>query len=400
MAQFVSCFELYSNQNNATLGLDPNRVVKTLVNLVPMSGSLSGPLPFPIIRPSAYGRSPQIQASVTDQLNIVSHFFGLVTGSGGIAAVEAADSNFWAIEGAGFLTSSLIASAIGRATFPQGFGRTAPPPWLQWSGAAGVALNSAVSATQSVNGHAIWSYPEKNPYTNYSHFIEWHDEPPDSGNSGVGNPTRLHQLLNAISDGGASFTLGQLTGGPVVVNDCGFAGIAPEGAIYIRPEDWASGAADGIPDDMRQNQAANFRFHPSVFLRRTAYYRGISSPYSDRSAFNEASNQQPFDIIQIDTDPGVSNWLLIFDGAPQLVQLQHPQGSDLRRPRDIWNEVWVALLGGSQAIANAIEFGQVVQPSGFQPIPMQVITSRLRFLEYARCLPIDGVRRVQQGAPA
>ncbi len=400
MAQFISCFEVYSNQSNATLGLDPNRVVKTLVNDLPVGGNdVTDPLPHPIIRPSAYGPAELPVVNASQRHNIISHFFGVVTGTNGFAAVEAADSNFWAVEGAAVPTQNPGTSAFQRA-FTGGMGRTAPLPELFWSGASAGALAAAVNQPTSVSGHAIWSYPEKNPYTNYSHFVEWHEEPPDAGNGGVGNPQRLHQLLNTIADGGGSFSLGQVNGQDIVVNDCGFAAVAPEGAVYIRPEDFESGTADGIPGNQGQNTPSNYRFHPSVFLRRTAYYRGISSPYNDVFAFNATGVTQPFDIIRIDENPFVSNWLLVIDGAPQLVQVNHPAGSDLRRPRDIWNEVWVPLLGGSQAVATAIELGQVVQSGGAVfPIPTQVITSRLRFLEYARCLPLVGTRITQSGGP-
>ena len=98
----------------------------------------------------------------------------------------------------------------------------------------------------------------------------------------------------------------------------------------------------------------------------------------------------PLAIYTVDTAPTHSDWVVSVDGQVQIVRLLHPAGSDYRRPRDIYNALWVPILTGGSNTANAVAFGQVVGQT-------DAVAFRWAYCDYLRCLPLAGTNVNQSG---
>lgn len=393
MSENIRTYELFANQENAGLGTHPDSVVTHIEELLDLTSGLSSPIPHPLIPPSGYGPA---NSGTGKQDTYIRRVEGVST-QGTLNAFSTADwtDNVWWINsGAQFNGGPPMIQRNVFQSGPFGAWRTAPNQQVRFFGNALAAITGE-DPPPVITLHLECGYPRKNQYNGLAHFCEWADVPP---NSTAVNEDNLRKIFTQVANAGARFSLGTLSSGEVFVEDCGFAAAAPEGAVYIDAADLGGTNPDSIPTNQGNNQASNFRFHPSVFLRRTAYYRGLSAPYRDPVPFNDTGVIQPFNIIVV-SEIGTSDWLLILDGRAILVRLTHP-GPDLRRPRDIWNQVWVPLLAGSQATERAVGLELFPPAGGIGPTGPNQLISRLRFLEYARCLPLPGVPTTQQGGPS
>ncbi len=417
MAEHAIVLEAQSNRWNGSLGLPLGHVSTVNVSSLAVTGAAAdyqtAALPTPLIYPSGFGPSnttaaaPGVYTAVDKAIGMVQNGAGgppvpagahagvfthrSVSGEyfhniNGVAASNGASPNLDAINGA---------SLAGRITKDQR---------MRWTSDAGTALEAAAADPQLFHGHLEYRYPDVNPYQGLIHWLDFADVPPDAAPQNDWDPNlpnRLGALLQQLAlQSGSRYLLGTSGGVDIYAEDCGYAAVAPEGAVYIRPEDFGGVAAERIPNDYQQNEASRFRFHPSVFIRRPQYIRGLLAGFADWFAVDEvdAQNQQVMRVVTIDGDPGQSTWLLVIDGRAQVVTVQHPGGSDLRRPRDIWNAIWVPLIQGSQAIADAVDLARPQAAGGFGASTTQLVTGRLRYLEYARCLPLNGTRQ-DQGQP-
>jgi hypothetical protein len=113
----------------------------------------------------------------------------------------------------------------------------------------------------------------------------------------------------------------------------------------------------------------------------------------DATAINTVGASQPLTILSVTSAITFSDWLIIVDGVPAIVRLNHPNGSDYRRARDIWNALWVPIITGSQATSWASTFASI---DGIQSGAAFVV-DRLKYLTYARMLTPNNVTRVIQG---
>jgi hypothetical protein len=153
---------------------------------------------------------------------------------------------------------------------------------------------------------------------------------------------------------------------------------------FIDPSD-IGGANEQLPADVGSNTAARFAFHPSAFVRRSDYTRSVAVRTIDSVPIAQTNNlNQPVQIVSITTAPTASDWLMVIDGHMQIVRIPHPVGSDLRRPRDIWNSVIVPALQGGQGPGTPRVWDDPNNGTGM------VALDRLRYLSYARCLFING----------
>lgn len=379
MTEQAVSYCLRANQSPAHSGNHPQMVWNETVvqNLDDLSGS-SGNLSQGIIPISAYGsRMPLsqlegiIENSGTAFQTIHAHDYGataLVEISGAVETNGAAAPFFF----------NSTADA-GRQTFP----------------VALVLAGNALAAAQ--DGGAItvgrfklsWQYPRNLSYQGWYHVMDFEDFPPDTLASGS---NFMQTLLNRLANGNNQlYQVGATAGNvPIYVQGVSYAGIAPEGAVFIRPEDIGANP-DQIPAAIVDNTAANFRAHPSVFLRRTNYWSGITRQNVDPDPV-DVGNGQPFWIYSVTQAPDYSDWLIVLDGMPQLVRLTHPSGSDFRRPRDIWNNVWVPIINGSSAPSVATLF------QGYPDTTQmgQTLSTRFKFMEYARCIGIPNTTTITQ----
>ena len=406
MTTHAACYEIQLNQGPSGLAINPQSVITGAVSDLPGNGS--GPngagfwqtdvLPHPLIVPSGFkaGDNVQYVKKVIGEMGIVGQTggLGISTHSGNIAA--GIDPTFWNIGGPTF-NNGTVPGIQSRIAPDQG--RTAPPAFLLFNDAAGSAIFGG-GTPELAELHIEYGYQAVNPYMTLSHFIDFQEQPPDDDDDGRQALTRL---LDGFQNSAGRFSVGtDANGSQVFAEGCAYAAVAPEGAVYIRAEDFGSPDPSGIPSDATSNTGARFRFHPSVFIRRAQYIRGVSRPYSDPTAVNVVDGfGQVFNVIIVDPNPIESLWLIAIDGQHQLVRLLHPANSDIQRPLDIWNQVWVPLIQGSQATVNATGF-RLLPPGGFgNQTNIEQLSNRLQFLEYARCLPLPGtaVTQVQGGPP-
>jgi hypothetical protein len=265
-------------------------------------------------------------------------------------------------------------------------GRLTPGVQLTFGSAVQTALNALTGNIQQYVLNIIHRNSNQIGWVGHAQFVEFEDAPPSTGSLS----SQAQNFLNKMSDGGAPALLGiDSAAQSIYAQNCSFTGIAPEGAVYVRPEDLGN-SNEQIPAAVGSNTAAHFRFHPSVFVRRSDYYNGVMRRVRDSVALAQTSQGQPLKIVSVTQDPVASNWLFQIDGQISLVSVTHPAGSDLRRPRDIWNTVIVPAIDGSAAARQALTVGIPGSSQGSVGV-----LSRLKYLEYARCLPLAGTKIVQ-----
>ncbi len=323
------------------------------------------------------------------------HVFGRVaTDVPSFAALEAmARGVFWSINGVYTDNSALLAIGINPLIAN---GRQSPPLRLVFDGAAETALVTLVGEGEfvDVQVETHWCYPAPFTYMGLLHFGEFQDQPPDSTATAA---TRVSQLLRSLESASARAFLGTTSAGQdLFANSCNFTGLAPEGQVIITPADIGN-QAEQIPQNVGANTAAHFRFHPSVFVRRSDYFRDVTRQAIDTVSIDAIQQgSQPLAITQVVQALVASDWLVVVDGTPYLCRLIHPQGTDFRRPRDIWNNIWVPIITGSQSAPAGTLF------RGFDGLgqvgPVQ-IADRFTYLEYARMIGFGdqfAIQRVPQ----
>lgn len=279
--------------------------------------------------------------------------------------------------------TALIISTSGFAS-----GRLAPDIILDFNGDAATALAALTGTTIGLDVNVEAGYIHET-YMGMQQFCEFQEQPPNTGGSGH---ERLNELLNLFEVSSARFQIGVDTNGAAVfVEQAGFAALDPSAVIYIRPEDIGPNALQ-IPADMTDNSAAAFRAHPSVFYPsgKSQYVRAITRQGID-SEDVAAATTQPIKIISVTAAPTSSLWLVTIDGAPMIVRVSHPTGSDLRRPRDIWESAILPIINQGGANQGAETYTQIGNGLG------DAVLSRLTYADYWRCLPLPGTRITQTG---
>lgn len=385
MTTHVSTFEILAAREAAAPAINPktsHTIRQSVAFQAPLTAPLNTlPLALGPIPPSAY--IPLTQQPVL-------HVFGRVNSDGpAFAVIEAvAGGTWWAIEGAHTDNGGDLAIF---PTFAIANGRQTSDIVLRFDGAAFTAIDALTGTLTGVDVVLHWAYPEPFEYMGLMHFAEFSEFPPDSTATAS---SRLAQLLRQIESSGSRAFLGTTSAGQdLFVNSCGFAGIAPEGQVIVLPSDIGN-QNEQIPQNVGQNSALHFRFHPSVFIRRTDYFRSIARQSVDAIAV-DAINQgsQPLAITQVVSPLVASDWLIVVDGTPYVCRLVHPANSDFRRPRDIWNNIWVPIITGSQSAPEGTlfrGFDGVVQTGVVQ------IADRLTYLEYARMIGFGNAFAIQR----
>lgn len=328
-------------------------------------------LPEPIVPMSGYETIPVDRATIYEfgDSNIVTHAPNL-------------DTDFIEQDGALVDNSEPFLIEENAVITQFNSGRLAARIQIRFNGAARPA-----NATSS-HGRVSYAYQDS-VYQGLAHFCDFEPQPPNTDADGS---FRLAELLKAINGGVNTVTVGADSGGnPIIVNGCAFAAVAPEGHVQVRPEDLGDGP-DLIPSGMIDNTADKFRAHPSVFFRpgRNKYVRAVTRNATDGiGVAEETGSGGPLRITNVDAPIEWSNWLIIVDGSPMVVRLDHPPG-DFRRPRDIWNDVWLPILNGPSDLGTPTQFGQVIGNSGG-------VAGRWKYAEYFRCLPLAGTNVIQTG---
>lgn len=379
MTEIYNVFQLYGGHNNQTPSAPPQVSGSlTFEGLSMSAGGESDGLPMPSIPFSSYN-NPGPSIFTLGRLFIGS----VINDAPGSVAANANGLPYWSADGA-FADNNAEASI--RKIRRISAGRNAPPLQLFADGAALVALKDAGDVDE-VNGTYSWAYDATNPYQTLAQIGEFYDDPP---NTDIDATVKLNELQRVLTDPSSRFNLGIDSGGqPLILDECSFASVGPDARVTIDVGDVGNGV-DQIPVSVLDNRARNFRFHPTVFLRRTRYIRSIERTYSDPGGLAQGfTSTQPFNIRLQDEDTELSTWLIIVDGVSSIVTLDHT-GLSLRRPRDIWQQLWVPLITGDQSVANLtiLGGGGTRGPSASQ--------LRLEYLSYARFLDVSGNELTQE----
>lgn len=371
MTTHAAAYETIAARHPGAAGNRNDTEFAELISVIAFSGDDAYLLPYPLVPPSGYSVVPIAEAT----------FFE----SGATVVYTKAFRDFTDLIQDGAWIDNTVAFLQAGTGFISAIntGRLGPRIRMIFNGAVHPA------AIDGLRGQIHYAYTG-NTYMGLQHFCEFEEHPPDSDTD---PDSRLVELLNAFNQSSNSFSLGvDGSGNAIVANYCGFAGLAPEGAIFIRPEDIGLGP-DQIAPDAVDNVVSNFRAHPSVFYPpgKAGFVRGVFRQAVDSIAINSVVPQAsggPIGITQVDAAPTTSNWLISVDGQFMIVQLNHPGGSDFRRPRDIWNNVWVPILTGGKSVSDATLFGGVIVTGGG-------IGFRWDYADYFRCLPLPGTNVFQ-----
>lgn len=392
MTEHAICYESLSSRTSSSAGLRYDQeIIQTLENHpFQAENQLTTPIPWLPVPLSAFD-----QGNSAHQLPLHRVDWRLVTNNtAGISLGYANGRQYIAsVDGSTLLNGGATPQNYVIQTEPvQVSGRQAPRFVLVFAGDVLSALDGIAGTSTGLDLTLRYSYKAQT-YQGLHHFIEFEDQPPNSNPDGS---QRTREILTQITQSGTRYQLGiDATGQPVYVEQCGFAAIAPEGAVFIRPDDFGGSAPDQIPSDVRENKASRFRFHPSVFFPagKAQYVRALTRQHVDGVAL-DAIASQPLAVLVVDEPVTSSNWLLSVDGQPQLVKLPHPSGSDYRRPRDIWNNVWVPLLSASPDVSSSPAFGPITEAFG------GAVDYRFAYADYFRCISIPGTRFQVQSFPA
>lgn len=398
MTTHVVCLEIFCGHgaNASPWNLRPLQNVQVRQLAVTDATGISDPLPAPIVPLSC--NTLQSNAPISPAAAPVAEFIGHAQNDQAAPVALACHSVpvpdaelHWAVDGA------FAGNGNGfpiRQVFAPPESRNAPSLVADFAGDALTGVQGGGAVT-TMSGVLQYTYQRENPYQGLAHLVEFEDDPPDSANTGEDVVRRVTQALQYPA-GGSQVELGiDSTGQTLVVKDCNFAGLAPEATVYVDPGDFPGNNPEQIPQSVTNNTAGSFRFHPSVFVRRSNYIRSVHRRFRDDEDIATQLVNMPIRIRVVDQDPTASNWLIAVDGVFQIVRLDHG-GVDLRRPRDIWNELWVPLINANASVADA----PVLEVLPFQTNAVGPGASqlRLRFLEYARCLPLAGTDGTQTDA--
>jgi len=386
MTTHLSCFELYNGHNAQSVADLSQSVRAASFSALPLDNAsgISDLLDtsFLTVPLSCYTRA----SFATQVPGPGVNFQGYVVNDGGTVSAQCDGATpFWTIQGPSADNSGNLALEGAYNVIDQG--RNAPPQRFRFSGAALAAAQNG-GTVESMSGTVLFSYSRGTPYQGILHLCEFEEQPPDRSSDATEVVTRITRALQAPPN---SVNLGQNSvGDDIIVKSCGFTGIAPEASVYVDATDIGNGPGQ-IPQSVTDNLAVRFRAHPSVFLRRTRYSRSVARQYNDSTSITAPAAEMPVRIVVVTPDEAapVSNWLISVDGVPMLVQVDHNTFDPLVvRPRDIWNQFWVPLINGDSSVANAPLTNIVFGNGGTRgPAASQL---RLRFLEYARCLPLPG----------
>lgn len=372
MSSHASAYELSASRTPAGGSTRIDSTYTQLVGVLPTISAIDTP-PIPAPTPVPW-------SGVVLERETISYRVRVITDNAlDLLILEGQVGDFqWQLNGVLTENSGPIdtVNAINAGVFA---GRMTPIAQLNFGGNVTIAIAALAGAITGYDITRVWAYKEKTSYQGQAHFCEFEEVP--SANALIS--TRAQQVLDQLNSAGNVATLGSLANGTkVTVGNCVFAGIAPEGAVYIAPEDNGSNL-DQIPASVTNNTADKFRFHPSVFIRRGAYWNSVIRKAFDGLTISQPTAGQPLRIVTVDAPITQSAWLVGIDGTMSVIFVQHG-ALDLRRPRDIWNQIWIPILNGSTSVRDALSVGVGANITDIGKL------SRVQYLEYARCLPLPG----------
>jgi hypothetical protein len=206
-----------------------------------------------------------------------------------------------------------------------------------------------------------------------------------TGDTALEQPAAFRAALDAMNANAGRVSLPIAGGSDIVVPECCYAGPSAAGLYYFDPSDIGVGPGQVNPNGDLVD-AAQLVPHPSVFVRKPDRVRAIYSQQREDTPLPVIPGTPPSVVgLRVIRPPTFSAWVIGVDGHKVFCGVAHPAGSDLRRPRDIWEQVWVPLIAGSNSTAAAIDNLEWWGGSGpVATIYRRGILTRLAYLDYAR----------------
>jgi hypothetical protein len=312
------------------------------------------------------------------------------TDDGTRAAVGAiAGVHGWFIDGA-YVDNGTFAAIDPLSSL--GIGRSTPQYRLAFSGAARTAILALSGDPESITLEVRYRPARRfsGYWQGYQSFGRFVDIPPNAipVNQNA-NVSDMEQAIDSLLAGpfqltGPRYNVAAPGEVPSYVPSCSFAAIDCTGYVVIQSSDIGN-AVGQIPVSVADNTAGRFYYHPNTFFRsQNDKINGLAVRQGDRTSVSATQLGQPIGIYVNDDIIDESNWLIIVDGAPQIVHMiQDSSLGSPRTPRQIWEMVWNPLLSGSESTARSVEINASVK------------LNKLGFLSYARYLDRPGTTYIQ-----
>lgn len=279
-------------------------------------------------------------------------------------------------------------------------GQRVPTPRLRFAGTTLTTLTSGVLTVDVTYETHEWAITDRVSNARAVAFADTGtgDAPPNVPNL----VARLEGLFGFTS--GGRVVLGTTgSGREIIVNDCAVALPHPSFVVWIDPAD-VGNQPEQLPPDVQSNTGNRYLFHPGAFYRTTPYVRTVKTERiipcrqiesgGNGSPTVEAAPITTVDgaafALQVVRAPTHSRWGLIVDGAWTTVIVKHPDGSNLRRPRDVYNAVWSRDLQ-LNAVGDGIPIWRDIVDGSSRTFAQVGTIGRLAFVEYLQFLePLDG----------
>lgn len=188
----------------------------------------------------------------------------------------------------------------------------------------------------------------------------------DSANANTAASILFERMRNA----GVNHTLPDGT----VILGAGYSGIGPDGTVTIDAADYGN----SFPSNVTQNTPAAYGNNPNVFYTQKGCSTALGTVVRVAGgSISQANALQPVGIYAVSEAQLKSTWLFVIDGNPIVCTLAH---ADLRRPRDIWNQVIAPAVernsGGNNRLPTIDPDTEAVNGT----------IGRLQYLDFARYL--------------
>lgn len=184
-----------------------------------------------------------------------------------------------------------------------------------------------------------------------------------------------------IGQGGGSLILATNGNTTIKVNSCAAAfGYGPP---IVAAADIGLGFGQ-IPVTLADWTAARFRPHPRMFVRPSSHLWTLEQLSPFPIGATALTSDVALTPLLASRRPTHSLWTILLEGCLMDVIVEHPIGSDLRRPRDIWNAVWVPAIAGKDLTFWGSYFIGIA-PNFTRQFYSRGLGRSLNFLDFAYC---------------
>jgi len=209
------------------------------------------------------------------------------------------------------------------------------------------------------------------------------------GDSDKEQPAAFLDAFLRMGANASQFVIPQQGGEPLLIPQACYAGPMASGSFFISPSDVGTGPGQVNPNPTFWSREI-LAPHPAVFVRSPSHCRGISSQLGGGEDAGQTNSGNPaVEVFTVDTAPQWSQWVLVIDGAAQTVIFPHFTSAgplDLRRPRDIWEQIVMPEIQRRLAQADPLP---LYKSAGGPTVVQRGFISRLNYVSYARFSNFD-----------